>query len=276
MGSDLQALKREIDLLRAEIKSLQDQRQASVALEKSKTVDIQERVRSLAMDFEHAQSLDDVVGRRIPKWYEVDIPFTYGDSAERTASVEISDGPFVCTQIQPLYFITDTDPSHFPFVSNAPSTDYPNGSFGTTNAAGRTYPCSAFLPTWMQMSFADLLGLTDPSANDFDFLADIFSSYEDADGFLQRGRGWNYPEFDFSIQIQGSGRYWARRVPACAFYGANSPLYLGTGGLVDRNDRVLVSALPTVPEIVTTGIVRFVLSGYEIDTDLTLSDILGY
>ena len=275
MASDLESLKKDVRSLQEEFKSLCDQRQAMVSLDRSKESGLIQRAEVLRRDMSNVRSLEDVIGRRIPKWYEADIPFTFGDSVANTTSVEISDGPFVCTQIQPLYFITDTDPSHFPLVSDT-AGDYPNGSFATVNAAGRMYPCSAFLPTWAQMSFKNLLASTNPAAADFDYIADIFSSYEDLAGDLQRGKGWNYPEFDFSVQIQGSGRYWARNVPACAFYGSNSPLYLGTGGVVDANDRVVITAKPTIPEITTTGIVRFVLSGYEIDTDLTLSDVLGY
>lgn len=275
MESSIQSLRAEVIALREDLKTLSDQRQSAVTLEQSKKAALMRRADALYSDLGNVHTLQDVVGRRSPKWYEVDIPFTFGDTVSSTASVEISDGPFVCTQVQPLYFITDEDVSHFPLVNDA-AGDYPNGSFATVNAAGRMYPCSAFLPTWTQMSFGELLSSTSPGANDFRYIADIFSSYVNLGGDLLRGRGWNYPEFDFSIQIQGSGRYWANNIPACAFYGANGPLYLGTGGVVDANDRVVITAKPTVPEITTTGIVRFVLSGYEIRTDLTLSDVLGY
>lgn len=275
MGSDIQELSMEVEHLRKELSTLQSLQRSHKDLVDSKKQDLRDRVEALAAKVGDVHTLDDVMGRRIPKWYEVDIPFEFGDSVEKSASVEISDGPFICNQIQPLYFITDTDASHFPLVNGTPG-DFPNGSFGITNAAGRMYPCSAFYPTWVQMSYYPRLGPVFPTVNDFEFIADIFSSYTRL-GNLERGRGWNYPEFDFSIQIQGSGRYWTdTHVPACAFYGANNPLYLGFEGIVDRNDRIVIGAKPTIPTINTTGIVRFVLSGYEIDTDLTLSDILGY
>jgi hypothetical protein len=276
MASDVHEISREVESLRKELTTLQNLQKSHSELVSSKKRDLSDRVSALAAKVGDIHSLDDVMGRRIPKWYEVDIPFEFGDSEEKFASVEISDGPFICNQLQPLYFITDTDASHFPLVTGTPG-DFPNGSFGVTNAAGRMYPCSAFYPTWVQMAHYASLSSSQPVESDFANIADIFSSYVNVLGWLQRGRGWNYPEFDFSIQIQGSGRYWTdTHVPACAFYGANNPLYLGFEGIVDKNDRVVIGAKPTIPTINTTGIVRFILSGYEIDTDLTISDILGY
>jgi hypothetical protein len=275
---ELDRLRAEVTKLSADAMSLQSQLVSGLDASGTKLSQMREQLSEISTFGNVNIGIPEIRGRRTPKWYELNIPFAYGETRPQTASVEVSNNPFICTQIQPFYLITDEDPTHFP-LANPDSGGYPNGSFATTNAAGRMLPCSAFSPL-IQYESIDrggpaVVDVLSPAAA-YRYIADIFSSYESG-GDLFRGLGWNYPELDFEIQIQGSGRYWTGgKVPAPAFYGVVNPLYLGYEGFVDTSDRFIVTAHPTTQQINTQGIVRFVFFGYEISTSLTLSDVFGY
>lgn len=271
---ELERLRSEITKMSAEAMSLQSQLSKGSDATRSKLTQMREQLSEITTFGNTNIGIPEIIGRRMPKWYELNIPFAYGETKPQTASVEVSNNPFICTQIQTYYLITDEDPTHFPLANSGPG-DYPNGSFATTNAAGRMLPCSAFSPLIQTESVGGVLNTLSP-ASVYTYISDIFSSYEDG-GSLFRGLGWNYPEFDFEIQIQGSGRYWTGgKIPAPAFYGVVNPLYLGYEGFVDTSDRFIVTAHPTIQQINTQGIVRFIFFGYEISTNLTLSDVFGY
>jgi hypothetical protein len=278
--AEIAQLQSELSSLSKEMYSLQSQLQDMKSSITSNIADMRSTLEDSSLKINTYKGMSDIKGRRIPKWYELNIPFEYGETQPKKASVEISNAPFVCTQIQPYYLISDTDPTHFPLVSSNEGVEYANGEFGFTNAVGRMYPCTAFFANIYRQIFNTLDGSPFGPAAQNEYIADIFSSYEVAGvpkPSLFRGYGWNYPEFDFEIQIQGSGRYWTSdKTPAPAFYGGFNPLYLGYEGFVDTSDRLIVTAHPTTETINTTGIVRFVFFGYEISTDLTLSDIFGY
>ena len=204
--------------------------------------------------------LEDVPGTRIPKWYSVEIPFEFGESAAKSGEALISpEGPFVCTQMQAYYICRDDDVSHYQYSNRVVPTFY------TSTPAGRTFPCSAFAP---------LLGkeVSNRPANPWYLL----SSYASASGY-ERGEGWNYPEFEFQIEVAGSGRYWAGdRIPAAAFYGGVNPLFSGIHGVVEQTDRLVVTAHPTTDAVNMTGAVRFVFHGYQIQGNINLTHVLGY
>jgi hypothetical protein len=70
-------------------------------------------------------TIDDVPGYRIPRWYSVQVDLEEGSTARTSGNVTIDpEGPFVITQIVPGFLITD-----------APS--------GTASFIGRNVPCSA-------------------------------------------------------------------------------------------------------------------------------------
>lgn len=204
--------------------------------------------------------LEDVPGLRVPKWYAVDIPFEFGESDAKSGEVIISpEGPFVCTQIQSYYICRDADPEHYPYLNPVAPTYF------TSTPEGRTLPCSAYQP---------LIGreISENPRNPW-FL---FTSYAAA-GRDIRGFGWNYPEFEFQIEVAGSGRYWAaERTPAAAFYGVINPLYTGIQGVVEQTDRLVVKAYPTTDAVNMTGAVRFIFHGYQIQGNINLTQSLGY
>lgn len=210
------------------------------------------------------KSLDNIPGLKNPKWYTVDIPFDFGDTLEKKGSVDISvEGPFVCTQIQAYYVVEDTDPTHYPKVYANKGIEVTN----TANAAGRVLPCSSYDAQIQNLMFTYFFNYF----NTYSSYTTIFAPT------LRRGYGWNYPEFDFKIHIDGSGRYWAgSRVPAPAFYGLTNPLYLGFPGVVENTDKIVVTAYPTTGTVNLKGTVRMVFHGYQIRGNFNVVRELGY
>jgi hypothetical protein len=204
--------------------------------------------------------LEDVPGIRVPKWYTVDIPYEFGESESKSGEVIISpEGPFVCSQMQVYYLCKDDDVTHFPYLTPVVPTYF------TSTPDGRTLPCSAYAP---------LIGkeISNLPANPW-FL---FTSYAAATRNV-RGNGWNYPEFEFQIEVAGSGRYWAGdKIPAAAFYGGVNPLFAGIQGVVEQTDRLVVRASPTTEAVNMTGVIRFVFHGYQIQGNINLTHTMGY
>lgn len=283
-----ESLLQEVNDLTSELLRLKsDLSQLQTSMGNSAT-DLGSRVSDVKSLLGSIKDVDSIIGRRYPRWYMVEIPFEYGDTEPKTSTIEIGACPFLCTQIQSNYLITDTDSSHFPYV-NYDTLPSPNeGIFSETSSAGRSFPCSAYVPTITTLKF----GWTHP-INDmgtqlpnvpvysnyllyYNGLANLFCSYG-TNPYLVRFAGWNYPEFDFEISVLGSGRHWTNgKIPSAALFGGSSPLYLAQEGIVEGSDRLRVTAHPVTDTINTKGIVRVVFFGYEIDTDLKLSDILGY
>lgn len=268
MASEIDTLLQEAQELSAELISLNSKFQELENKNSNQLASLAEDFKNLNSQINAINSIHDLRGRRSPKWYVVEIPFEFGETKAQSRTVEVEMNPFICTQLQCSYLITDEDPEHFPYILGT--------SFATTNPAGRSIPCSSYKPlcTLMQAQWSvDIapLGI-------YTTLGEVFSS----DGpppttSISRGFGWNYPEFDFEISIVGSGRHWSHgKVPAPAFFGGSTPLYLGHQGFIDGTDRIEVVAHPTIPTINTQGIVKLVFFGYEIETTENLSDILGY
>ena len=201
--------------------------------------------------------IEDIPGVRTPRWYEVGIDFTAGDTALRFNSAEIApDGPFVVTQCSPYWLITDTNAANF---------------FGAPAAAptGHVLPCSSY--GMMQNLFQSQISnfAAAPAAN----VPSIGAMYN---GATLVGALSDFPELSFQIEVSGSGRFWTnQRIPAADFYGwGGQPLYMGHQGWVERTDRLVVHATPEVA-IPHDGRVRFVFSGYQILGPISLTDALG-
>jgi len=264
MESNMEFLKKDVAALQVELMSLKQRLKSFSDNTKDKISGIKKDLLAAEEKASLLQNIRGVAGKKSPAWYEIDIFFNYGDTEPSSGSAGISAGPFVCTQMQSLYMCTDDDSSHFP-----PNPKIVTPTYFPTNAVGRTYPCTAFFN--IMMEYSGVTTSPPPST-----IGELFSSYTAGSGALVRGFGWNYPEFDFNIQIQGSGRYWTdEKIPAAAFYGTDNPLYVGYEGFVDSFDRIIVTAYPTIP-VRVSGFVRFVLFGYEIATKKTISDLLGY
>lgn len=200
------------------------------------------------------KSLDDVPGIRKPQWYVVDIPFEYGDEIERNAVVNISaNNAFVCRQMQSYYLLTDDDEDHY--ERNATDPHF--------QSRGRTLPTSAFYP-YMQASKI--------SSN---ALIGAFSKATYPTGTIVE-EGYMYPDFEFRIEIEGTGRYWvSEKIPAASLYGVFEPFYLGFQGVLENTDKVRVYATPTTP-IGLKGVVRLVMHGYSIGSQISIQNQLGY
>jgi len=193
------------------------------------------------------RDLDDIAGVRTPKWYDVNVNFEYGDNTVKFNSIEINpDGPFVITQVTPVWEILDTDPDHFV------------GAFAPT---GRIVPPTAFPMLVNSLGRSN----TDPT------LGGLF------DTAAPGGPLKDIPEFSLQIEIAGSGRYWTNQpVSAAAFYGYfGQPLFLGVQGWVERTDRIVVHVTPTV-QVPHTGRLRVSFHGYQILGHVNISDALGY
>lgn len=215
------------------------------------------------------KDIEDIPGIRTPKWYEVAIDFTYNTSANtvQTKSIEINpEGPFVITQITPVWEITDTTASHFSNINN-------NAGANTGAPTNRVLPCTAFpmITRNLGITNSSSLGYNTPSLSQLCNNNDLVSPYS-TNGPLK-----DVPEFNFQIEIAGSGRYWTNQpMPAAAFFGYNGqPMYLGVQGWVERTDRIIIHAIPKVA-IPHDGRVRFTMHGYQILGHISISEALGY
>lgn len=201
------------------------------------------------------KDLSDFPGIKQPKWYVVDIPFSYGDTEGKRGEVVVSaDGAFVCTQVQSYYLCSDTDRDHY-------STAFPSP---TNLAPGRIMPTSSYrqyLGDMMRFPFSPFTA---------------YSAYSQA-GVPSRAYSYNSQDFDFQIEIEGTGRYWASdRIPGHVFGGAVEPSYVAFEGVVENTDRLVVYAYPALAETGVTldGKVRFVFHGYSISSKLSTSSFL--
>ena len=191
-----------------------------------------------------ATNVNNLPGIRQPHWYTADVAFESGDIDVRSVEVNMSArNAFVCTQMQSYYEVTDKDSDNY--IRNLPGN--------TSNASGRHLPSSSFKPYMEQLkAIGKGPGFTFGRLNPF------------------FGNGEYYPELFYRIEVEGSGRFWASpKIPAAAFYGVETPLYLGMEGIVENVDKIKLYVYPASP-ISLDGIVRFVFHGYHIGSDVTL------
>jgi len=198
--------------------------------------EIKKLTRSIeSMPTSKVNTIDDVPGYRIPRWYSVQVALEEGSTARTSGNVTIDpEGPFVITQIVPGFLITDA-PVGTP-------TDY----------IGRNVPCSASATIYNQMG-------NGTSATSISEINEVI------------------PELVFELEIGGSGRLWTNQpVSAAAFYGFPQPLITGVAGWIDPTDTFKVYATP-VKQMPVTGIVEFVMHGYQIlNPNIRLSKFLGF
>lgn len=241
--------------LKKDVKHLQDMLAKKASIHSHKVALLEEKVANLESNSKQIRSIDDIPGRRTPKWYVVDIDFNYNDTAPKFNSVQITaEGPFICTQMQPYYLVLDSNYEHYQGVPGNVNPD----SSATPLAYGRYLPCSA----------ASVLG------NNIVSLGQFAAVGVPA---VNKGPIRDFPEFSFKVEIGGSGVFWTqdKTVPAAAFYGQKEPLYLGIEGYAERTDRIIIHAQPETA-VPLTGRVRMVMHGFQIAGNINISDLLGY
>lgn len=250
-------LKSEISELSSDVARLKEDFKVESESTESKLSRLSEVLKSQTYWRNEIKTLSDVPGIRKPQWYVVDIPFDYGAEDATSRIVNMSaDNAFVCRQIQSYFLIQDDNEDRYKvgtIVSPLPSYQ----------ANGRVVPTSACYPYIQQAKF-ESFPLTQTFAN-YNF------------GPLEvRGIGVTYPDFEFKIEIEGTGRYWASTwIPAMAFQGVQEPFYLGFEGVVENTDKIRIHANPTVA-VPLKGVVRFVMHGYSIGSKISVRDQLGY
>jgi hypothetical protein len=249
---DLKSLVRD---LRRDVKSLKESAALQTSRSQSHLSELQSKVESFEANARKVKNISDIPGRKTPKWYIVDVDFTYGDTAPQFNSTQITaEGPFVCTQMIPYYLVLDDDYTHYqgPVGSANPDAN------ATPLAKGRYFPCTAEAVVGKNLLNLGQFAATGAPAAGKGPLRDI-------------------PEFSFRIEVGGSGVFWTqdKTVPAAAFYGAREPLYLGIQGYAERTDRLIVHAHPEA-DIPLTGRVRMVFHGFQIAGDINISRLLGY
>lgn len=212
------------------------------------------------------RDLEDIPGVRTPRWYEVDVNFARGDTQLSFNSAEISpDGPFIITQMQPYYTITQD-------TSDAEA--YPETLSGGRATAGRTVPCSAYAFLLSALGGVNFSGAA-AAADNFD--GALLGNIAGTDAVPADSTPLGIiPEFSFQIEIAGSGRFWTNRaIPAAAFYGESNPLYSGIAGWVERTDRIVLHCTPEFA-VPVGGRVRMVFHGYQILGHVNIGQALGY
>lgn len=244
----------EIANLRKSIKS--DKRLSMAVLD-----DLQQRLTQSSNWNRSVKDLEDLPGLKIPKWYMVEIPFDYGDTAAKTGEVIISaEGPFVCTQVQTYYRITDTEALHY-------ADQNINVDPLSSTAVGRLVSATSFFPLMGDLQVCRFL----------DWQTQFSAYSRTAGGNTNIGQGHVYPEFDLQIHIEGSGRAWAGdKTPAAAFYGVGAPLYTGISGVVEHSDRIEVLGIPSIPKVTLAGKLITVFHGYHIGGTVDFYESLGY
>ena len=249
---ELENLKSLARNLKKDVKHLQDMLAKKASIHSHKLALLEEQVSNLESNSKQIRSIDDIPGRRTPKWYVVDIDFDYNDTAAKFNSVQITaEGPFICTQMQPYYLVLDNDVTHYQGV---PGQVNPNAN-ATPLAYGRYLPCSA----------ASVLG------NNIVSLGQYAARSAVNKGLFVIFR------VPIKVEIGGSGVFWTqdKTVPAAAFYGQKEPLYLGIEGYAERTDRIVIHAQPE-SAIPLTGRVCMVMHGFKIAGNINISDLLGY
>jgi len=184
--------------------------------------------------------LEDIHGPRTPRIYTVEVPFTDGDTAKTQNSAEIApDGPFIITDWQAFWRVTDTDDAAF------------SGTGTSAMWIGRHLPISA------HQSILNQAGAVAP-------------------GTMMGTNLIDFPEISLEIEVAGSGRFWTnQKVPGAAFQGVNgNPGYVGIHGWVERTDRLVVHGTPerAAPH---DGRLVVVFNGYQILAPISIAEALN-
>jgi len=240
-------LQQQLTGLQSEMSSQKSRNLKEEEVSRLKMGEVQKKLDSLDKWNMVIRDLDDIPGIRTPRWYEVDVDLAANATQTTFNTAEISpDGPFIITQIQPYFEITDTDADNFPVSGIAPT--------------GRILPCSAFPLLLSQLG------------------SEVGGGASDLDTYFNAATGpyTEVPELSFQFEIAGSGRFWTNRaIPAASLYGESNPLYTGIAGWVERTDRIVVHVTPTA-SVPYSGRVRMVFHGYQILGHVNIGEALGY
>ncbi len=230
------------------------------------------------------RTVEDVPGIRVPRWYQVTLLFDINASlnpyqsqpiSQNEGSIGISpDGPFIVTQVTPLWQPLDLDYTQYsnPYLNTAPQTDLENVVIGR------------YLPTTIYGNVAKNLGRVNSTSNGYNT-----PSLTQLDAHLQAGVPPiplaredfgvfnDLPEFDITVKIDGNGRLWNDLPTASeAFFGnKGNPVFLGTLGIFEKNDRIDVIAKMSRNTNIY-GRLKLVFHGYQILNPIILADLLGY
>jgi len=275
-------VQKEIERLRAEIDSLNN-KNSDLELSTQKRLNAAfDRIDSIDSWASFINSISSLPGVKQPKWYKIEVPFEYNDVQERSGQVQISaSGPFVCTQMQSYYKITETDASryadYYDFTVGYPNQPTTDSTIAKTNtAAGRVIAPTSFFGIKNREWGVDVIGLDSLNANSL-VIGELFSKYTDgADDYWYEG--WSYPELDIRIQTANNNDYWSGldSIPSAALYGLDSPLYLATPSIVQAADSVVAFARPTGNATVPLkGVFVLEMHGYHIGLHADIEDLLG-
>jgi hypothetical protein len=226
------------------------------------------------------KDIENIPGVRTPKIYEVLIDFDFEDTSLKFNSVEINpEGPFVITQITPLWQVVDKDLTHFAnYEIKIPDPPDPLTFIAAdayTSPNGRILPCTAY------PMIINCLGITNSAQLGYNVpnYIQLFNRYTSLPALrnIQWGALSDIPEFDFQIEVAGSGKFFTNQpISAASLYGyGGQPMYTGVQGWAERGDKIVIHATPTIP-MPHTGRVRFCLHGYQILGDINIGQALGY
>lgn len=232
--------------------------------------------------------VDDLPGIRVPKWYNVDINFPASDALEFISNTEFEgtrsesgtigitpDGPFIVTQITPFWQYLDPIPAKetvlgTTFRMSNPTYDFAGSEYILQMYSGR------YLPVSIYSLACKSLGRVNTSFN-IPSLSQLNSDKDSAIGQNAMGVWNDIPEFAIQIKITGNGRLWADNpIPGHNLYGdGGKPLFTGTAGIFERNDRITVRA-DMLRNIIPYGRLKVVFHGYQILNPIVAADLLGY
>lgn len=274
LHDETETLSKEIEILKGSLKELMAQKERIELRNCKRLNELFDRIEQLDSWGSFINDIADLPGVRQPKWYKVSVPFEYGDKQENSRQVQISPtGPFVCTQMQTYFKVTDSNPEHYAYYfdlgTNAQDPTIPR----TTTAVGRTLSSTSYFGLPSRELDLGFLDSTFPKTR---FLGELYSNYVDgATPYI--GEGWNYPEFDIRIQTASNNSYWTgtKGVPAAAFYGQRGPLYTGIPSIVKATDSLVVFAKPSSGTVNLAGEFIFEFHGYQINAHLNLENLLG-
>lgn len=278
----LKDVQNEIEHLREQLESL-TKKNSDLELSTQKRLnEAFDRIDSIDSWASFIDSIASLPGVKQPKWYKIEVPFEYNDVQERFGQVQISaSGPFVCTQMQSYYKITETDPERYasyytsPGFPNQPQSD--STIVKTNNAEGRVIaPTSFFGIKNREWGVTVNGGLTVFNYNDL-VIGELFSKYSSG-GIDYWYEGWSYPELDIRIQTANNNDFWSglESIPSAALYGLDSPLYLATPSIVQASDSIVAFARPTADATVPLkGVFVLEMHGYHIGLHADIEDLLG-
>jgi len=274
----LEDINKEISQLRGEVNTLIQKNTDLERNAQKRLNDVFDRVDELDSWANFISSIDDLPGVKQPKWYKVVVPFDYLERQEKSGQVQISaSGPFVCTQMQSYFEVTDTDETHYSnYYNNAVFPTRPDQDptiAKTANADGRFIPPTAFfgLLDRLRSSTVNSTSYYNPTV-----MGELFSNYSSG-GASVWYEGWNYPELDVRIQTANNNAYWTglESIPSAALYGVDGPLYLATPSIVQASDSIVAFAKPSTNAIPLQGNFVLVMHGYHIGIQANLDELLG-